>query len=418
MKWVERWRYEISEKPVRPGVWRRREGGFLVRGRATDPSGKRREVLRALDVANADEARAQLLVLLGAVATPPSAPPRTRFDAYAASLLERKVRDNTIRSAKSREKWGTILERHLFPAFGAVALEELRRAQVQAWRDELAAKIRAGEYSPNTVNGWLAVLRVIVTSFVNEHELARNPTAGIEDFDTSLHPTYTDEEPNALTVEEVRTFLVKMRELFPQHYAMTALGFATGLRPSSLRPLRRQGPQADLRWEDQVLLVRRSHTKRSEVMERTKTGLRQRISLPEEVIELLRWHVDQLPEEGPARDSELLFPSDEGGFRAASVLDKPFRAVARAAGIRKHITPRAMRRTFQDLARAAEVRDLVTRSISGHATETMQQHYSTVHPDEQRQGLGKVVSLAGFREALAGSPTTAEGVKGGVKKAQ
>jgi hypothetical protein len=30
---------------------------------------------------------------------------------------------------------------------------------------------------------------------------------------------------------------------------------------------------------------------------------------------------------------------------------------------------RAMRRTYQDLARAAEMKDLMTRAISGHATE-------------------------------------------------
>ena len=44
-----------------------------------------------------------------------------------------------------------------------------------------------------------------------------------------------------------------------------------------------------------------------------------------------------------------------------------------------------MRRTFQDLARAAEVKDLVTRAISGHATETMQHHYSTVAAEEKKQ---------------------------------
>src|SRR5262245_32825278 len=40
-----------------------------------------------------------------------------------------------------------------------------------------------------------------------------------------------------------------------------------------------------------------------------------------------------------------------------------------AAGwvVRDSVTPRAMRRTFQDLARAAEVQDIVTRSISGHS---------------------------------------------------
>ncbi len=94
------------------------------------------------------------------------------------------------------------------------------------------------------------------------------------------------------------------------------------------------------------------------------------------------------------------------------MLQKPFALVSKQLGLRKHISPRAMRRTFQDLARAAEVKDIVTRSISGHATEEMQQHYSTVNPDEMRSGLAKVISHGGFREAhAAGSklPTTGEG---------
>jgi hypothetical protein len=52
-----------------------------------------------------------------------------------------------------------------------------------------------------------------------------------------------------------------------------------------------------------------------------------------------------------------------------------------------------MRRTYQDLARAAGVPDLVTRSISGHATEAMQQHYSTVADGEQRTALARVAAL-------------------------
>jgi hypothetical protein len=61
---------------------------------------------------------------------------------------------------------------------------------------------------------------------------------GIDHLDTSEHPTYTHEQPNSLLVEGVPRFLALMRALYPQHYAMTALGFATGLRPSSLRPIR------------------------------------------------------------------------------------------------------------------------------------------------------------------------------------
>ena len=60
-----------------------------------------------------------------------------------------------------------------------------------------------------------------------------------------------------------------------------------------------------------------------------------------------------------------------------------------------------MRRTFQDLARAAQVHDVVTRAISGHSTETMQRHYSTVNGDEMRAGLAKVIDIATGRKRAA-----------------
>ena len=105
-------------------------------------------------------------------------------------------------------------------------------------------------------------------------------------------------------------------------------------------------------------------------------------------------------EEGPERDWDLLFPGTNGTLRSTSCLDMPFREVAAAMESKKKITPRSMRRTFQDLARAAEVKDIVTRAVSGHATDSMQGHYSTVHGEEVREGLARVVSLARFRETL------------------
>jgi len=45
--------------------------------------------------------------------------------------------------------------------------------------------------------------------------------------------------------------------------------------------------------------------------------------------------------------------------------------------------------------------DIVTRAISGHATEAMQRHYSTVSESEMRSGLAKVISLATERARRA-----------------
>jgi integrase len=384
-----------------------RGGGYYVRGRIKDPStGRMKEVSLPLPHATALEAQKTLQRELRSLRDQVAS--RARFADFARSLLERKIVRAELRSTQTRAHWRSVLEVHLIPAFGDIFLQDIRRSTFEAWKDEVARKIRSGEYSPQTANDWLKILRVLITTAAVELELPKNPILGVKDFDTSTHATYTDEEPNALTPDEVPLFLAEVRRRYPRHFAFVALGFATGLRPSSMRPLRRSGPKADVRWDEGVLLVRRSQTLGDEVMERTKSGRNQRLALPDELMEILRWHVERLPA-GPMRDSELLFPATNGGYRSRSCLDKPFRRVARAIGLGKLVTPRAMRRTFQDLARAAEVKDVVTRAVSGHASESMQQHYSTVSPEEMRQSLAKVISLAGVRAAIAGARDAATG---------
>jgi integrase len=420
-KWVKRWDTWIAPRPSRPGVWRTKEGGYLIRGRAKDPrTGKLRQAKKRVNEVDAVGAYRLLQAELEQIRSGRTETEQTRlsFSDYAVSLLERKVAKGKIKSAKTRERWASTLENILFPWFGGYPMEDIRRATVLAWMDHAAMLIKQKRYKPSTANGWLGLLRVIINSYVFEHELERNPVLGVEDFDTREHPSYTEEEPNSLLPEEVPIFLAKMLELHPQHYAMVTLGFGTGLRPSSLRPLRRRGPTPDVLWDEGVLLIRRSHTRKQEVMETTKTGQHQRLKLPEELMEILRWHQDRLTEKRSRCD--LLFPPRWGdGLMSASALDKPFQEVTAAlkkeGKLKKQITPRAMRRTFQDLAREAQVKDIVTRAISGHATEQMQRHYSTVNAREVEESIGKVISLARAREILARGAEERSGTEGGTE---
>ena len=95
------------------------------------------------------------------------------------------------------------------------------------------------------------------------------------------------------------------------------------------------------------------------------------------------------------------------------MLNKPFSDVVAETGLGKRFTQRGLRRTFNDLARAARVDALVTRSISGHLTETMQHHYSTVNSDEQRQGIAKVIELTKARAKRQAEASDADGASGG-----
>jgi hypothetical protein len=61
-------------------------------------------------------------------------------------------------------------------------------------------------------------------------------------------------------------------------------------RSRPARPFRRmrRRRRSTSRW---TILVRRSHTLGNEVMQTTKTGSRQRITVPQELLDVLQWHV-------------------------------------------------------------------------------------------------------------------------------
>jgi integrase len=408
----------ISTQPVLPGVWQRKEGGHAVRARVREPrAGKMKEVWRVLP--DMDQATAyqwlqeEVARVRGGQEAELEGSSEMPFASYAVSLLKRKIDEGDIVSTSGIEKWDNVLKRLIESRLGELFIQKIRPSDIVAWKSDMSKKVKAGEYGATTCNTWFAVLKVILKHAKIEFSLPSNPADGIGGFDTSRHRTYTFEEPNSLDANELREFLQVMRRDHPQHFAMAFMGFVTGLRPSSLRPLRRGGETPDILWDRGLVLVRQSQTRGATVMVGTKTAVDQVIAVPRELLDVLRWHAETQLRLGPQRESMLLFPSETGGFRSSSCLDKPFKDVATKVGLKKSITPRAMRRSFQDLARAAEIRDVVTRSISGHATEAMQQHYSTVSRNEQEQGLAKVIKLVDHRGQSETSPKKASGGKDG-----
>lgn len=427
--WITRWRDTIAAEPSKPGVWRRKEGGFRIRGRTRDPkSNQRREVNVVLaDCTDAREAYRDLQERLSAIAADTGTPAASmpHFDDWSATVFERKVASGDILSARGRDKWESILRIHLLPAFGPFLVNKITREDIERWksRELLAPRVKskdakrdrelAGErYSPETCNTILGVLRQVMSEAAAEFNF-HDPCSKVDNVSKRGHRTYTYEEPNALKPGDVGRFLDEIRIRYPEHYAFVFLGFITGQRPSSLRPLRRSGPHADVKWEDGKILIRRSHTKRSEVMDMTKTGEDLVLDVDQRVIEVLRWHCDRLDLENERRRarghvaiadaigaSELLFPAAPtkwnhgGGFRSPSCMDKAFDDVGAILELGYPVSPRCMRRTFQDLARAAKIADVTTRAISGHATPEMQRRYSTVAGAEQRAAMGQLIDFA------------------------
>ncbi len=437
--WVRRWGMWMAKEKALTGVWRRRDGGFVVRGHVTDPrTGKLTEILRALpEKERATEAREWLerekqKLRLG---HDPESSPKPRFCDYAVDLFDRKKTNRDIQSESGREKWQNCLDHLLCAPFAEMYLDTIRHRDLLLWRESLGALtyevrrrkrtgtralnpatgrmkttvsveeiIETRKYDTTTLNIWLRVLRVITATMAREFELAKDPGDGLPFFPEA--DAYSEDQPNALNeAGELATFLAKLRELYPQHYAMVTLGFCIGHRPSTLRPITRRGPDPDLTFnadDTARLRIRRTHSRRQAVMEAGPTNKKLMkqivIDLPVDLADVLRDHIQSLETDAVTRTSNLLFPSRRhGGMLSRTALAKPFEVVRKAMKLTKKLTPKAMRRSFKDVARAAEIPGVVRNKVSGH-TDAMDEHYSSPTRAEKREAVAKVFDLATARE--------------------
>lgn len=102
-------------------------------------------------------------------------------------------------------------------------------------------------------------------------------------------------------------------------------------------------------------------------------------------------------------DGDWVFPSRTRTLKQTSSLVNAIKSSKKEAGVDAHVHPHGMRYAFNDLLRAADIDPVVRRSLIGHVTEEMQEHYSTLLLDEKREAMEKVATkLAEVRQASEG----------------
>lgn len=401
-----------------PGVTKLPTGEYLVRVREKIRStGKPGDVARKLPPGSTprdfEETRRSLQEALNPTAPDPG---RVRFREYARKVMEGREARGTIQSPATKARYRVELELHLMPKWGDMFIDQIARHAVKDWLGELGKLVLAKKTcgcprtrstercghgaTPETVNGWWRTFKGIMSEASIDFDL-KDPTRKLESIPRSAGPrTYTVEEPNSLRPDELPAFFRVAFQYRPRWFAMIALGLITGRRPCELRPLRRSGARPDMDWATGALQIRRSFVYGApmEMTKQKKDVILYTAATP--LYDVLQWHVAQLRAE--QIESELFFPplrAHDTGFMHHSALDGPVKAICAAAGIKKHITPRFMRRTYQDLCEAAGVSDRVKLAMSGHATEEMAAHYSTVADTEGRAALIKMSDIAGLKEA-------------------
>jgi integrase len=117
--------------------------------------------------------------------------------------------------------------------------------------------------------------------------------------------------------------------------------------------------------------------------------------LQPELTTILRDHRQRLLEtQSPGLDSAWVFPAVRTGkLRGANSMRKAWVSCLKAAGITERFTPHGLRRTFNDMLRRAQVDPVIAKALTGHVTEQMREHYSTVGLDEKRAAVASVLRL-------------------------
>ena len=412
-----------TRTPTRyPGVYRLADNRYWIRCRTIDPrTGRKKEVCRTLTDVSPREASQKRSELIAAAQQTTTAAPRMRVGEYAKVWIESKKLRIDRSTARTYE---SAIESRIVPGLGQFFFDELTSLDVQKWVDDAmrhgwasaakgskqAQSATRRPYSPKAIAVWFRVLRTMTRDAMAVLNLPRDPTLRVSLPDR----TFERREPNALSPAELVAFLAAMKRECPQQYGLVALLAYTGLRFCHA---------SALRWEDWdenagvLQVVRKNFRGELGPVSRKKQAPKEYPVEPQ-LADILREHrLDLQRTNNPGLAAGLMFPSKVGTLRTPNTLDVAFRKCLKAAGITKRFTVHGLRYTFTDLVRRAHVDAVVRRALTGHVTEEMQQHYSSVGLDEKRAAIAGVLRLAspeaGLRPTssnttIVGSPPTLE----------
>jgi integrase len=301
---------------------------------------------------------------------------------------------------KTLERYREIVERHLVPALGAIALTKLQAILIQHYYVEALASGRrdgTGGLSARTVNHHDRVLNVAMK---RARALRLIPTNPVEDVS---RPRVEQHEMQVLEPAECTALLAAARDsrIFP----IIVLTLGTGLR---------RGEVLGLRWSDidlarGILIVQQS-------LEQTRAGLafktpktrksRRTIALSPTLVEVLQAHRAKQAAErlalGMSRAPDgLTFTRLDGDPIWPDALTKEFGRIVRRANVRR-ITFHGLRHTHAtDLLRAG-VHPKIASERLGHSTVGITlDTYSHATPSLQEDAAMRID--AALRATLPGS---------------
>jgi integrase len=297
------------------------------------------------------------------------------LEEFAERWLKESV---AIRLADSTQaRYRQILQTHLIPALGKIALKDLRSEHAE----HLVAWLKRNGHAPKGISNILGVLITLLNQALDWHCLARNPLASFKPVkEPELHFDYW-------TAPEIRQFL--NANLHDPLHSLYLVALNTGMR---------RGEPCALQW-DRVdfirnqLIVSRSPS-RYGLKETTKSGRKRYVLINPSVKEILQKIFR-------AQKGKFVFSEENGEPIDAQHLPRDFVKAQTKAGFMKLIRFHDLRHTFAShfMMNGGNIYDL--QKILGHSSLEMTQRYGHMSRDH----LAEATQIVAF-QADAETTTT------------
>jgi integrase len=251
--------------------------------------------------------------------------------------------------------YGAMIRRYLVPFLGRFKLAELRSAHIQTFYDEMVKN----ERGPYVIRSSRKVLGTILNQAVRLALIPNNPMKA------AISPKQPQSEMRILDEDQVQSFLLAVRQFYPDDLALYQLAITTGMRQSELLGLK----WSDLDWANGVLNVKRQYLRLPDgssayMPPKTKSGIRS-IRLGEATLAILRAHRTRQFQESQ-QDQDVIFSGKPGIPLHASILVHRYKSLLKEAGL-PPVRFHDLRHTAASLMLHKGVSVLVVSKRLGHA---------------------------------------------------
>ena len=274
------------------------------------------------------------LALGGIEALEPSTPTLPTLEDYSRTWIKNLEQE---RKPSTAGFYSQYLRLYVNPRFGALKLDEIKRAQIK----ELIAELRSRGLAKNTIRLAVTTLRAVLSSAVEDRLLQENPARGLGRFVKSEKAA---REATSLRPQEVEALLQKAKAELPfQGYALLLTALRTGLREGELAALQWDDIQfgANQSVADRYVLVQRNYDRRwSRRMLTPKSKKPRRVDMSRELRSaLVQLRDKRRTEQGEPQSQDvvgLVFPSQNGTpIEMNNFYARVFKPLVARAGLRQ-----------------------------------------------------------------------------------